>query len=81
MPIPNIVLIILGLAAMVGGYFMTTHEGFIGWVLSYGKGAMWVKLLGEKRARTVTKFVFGPIALLFGLAMAAVAAFGGPISS
>jgi hypothetical protein len=79
MAVGNIVMIVLGLAAMVLGYFMFASVKLRTWTLSYGRGAMWTRLLGERRADWVGRFVFAPICVVFGLLMALVAAFSGPV--
>ncbi|MDV6330227.1 hypothetical protein [Asticcacaulis sp. 201] len=81
MAIGNIVMIALGLLAMVLGWFMFASVKFRAWTMSYGRGAMWTKLLGERRADWATRFIFGPVCLIFGALMVLVSAFGGPIGS
>jgi hypothetical protein len=79
MALGNIVMIVLGLAAMALGYFMFSSPKVRRWTLSYGRGAMWTRLLGERRADWAGRFVFAPICLVFGLLMALMAAFSAPI--
>ena len=50
MALGNIVMIVLSLAAMALGYFMFSSPKVRRWTLSYGRGAMWTRLLGERRA-------------------------------
>ncbi len=58
---------------------MFSNVKFRGWILQNGNGRFWVRLLGENRAHTVTRFVFAPIAFLFCIAMILGGAFGGPV--
>jgi hypothetical protein len=45
----------------------TGSEKVATWGLSHGKATIWVKLLGPERARKLTRYFFGPLAIAPGL--------------
>lgn len=79
MLVGNWVLIAVGLLGIIGSYFMFSHAGFRGWTLRTGRARIWIRLLGEDRAHTVTRFVFAPITCLFGIVLTLAGALRGPI--
>lgn len=70
----DIVVLGMAIALTVIGFLLTTNETFARWGLTHGRGQAWVRLLGMQRAMKLTRYVLGPIALVFGLVLLAVAA-------
>jgi hypothetical protein len=57
----------MGAAFLIVGWFLTTNVKFALWGLSYGRGKMWVRMLGQDRALALTRYFFGPLSMLLGL--------------
>jgi hypothetical protein len=57
---------------MILGYLLITNEKVAEWGLSHGKAKIWVRLLGMERAKKLTKYFFGPLVVLMGLAALAI---------
>ncbi len=72
----TIVALCMGGAFLLIGCLMTVSPKFASWGLSYGKGKMWVRLLGFERALMVTRCFFGPLCIVLGLAAFAMALYG-----
>ena len=63
----HVVALIMGPIFFIIGFFMTTNPKFAAWSLSRGRGKMWADMLGLDRAMKVTRFFFGPLAMIMGL--------------
>jgi len=75
----NIAMLVGGMVGIVLGLLMITQQRIAAWPLSYGRGKMWVKILGQERAMKAVRYVFGPIVFLFGAIMAMGAVAGGSV--
>ncbi|MFZ0872183.1 MAG: hypothetical protein WAM90_15845 [Rhodanobacter sp.] len=75
----NIAMLVGGVVGIVLGVLMITKQRIAAWSLSYGRGKMWVKILGHDRAMKAVRFVFGPIVLVFGTIMAIGAVAAGSV--
>jgi hypothetical protein len=75
----NIAMLVGGIVGIVLGLLMITQQRIAAWSLSYGRGKMWVKILGQERAMKAVRYVFGPIVFLFGTIMAIGAVAGGSV--
>lgn len=64
----NLAMLIVGLVALVVGALQTFSAPFARRMLTMGlAGLIWKPLLGEERAVKLTRYVFGPGMMLFGL--------------
>jgi hypothetical protein len=75
----NIAMLVGGMVGIVLGVLMIINRRIAAWSLSYGRGKMWAKILGQERAMKAVRFVFGPIVFLFGTIMAMGAIAGGSV--
>jgi hypothetical protein len=75
----NIAMLVGGVVGIVLGVLMITKQRVAAWSLSYGRGKMWVRILGQDRAMKAVRFVFGPIVLVFGTIMAIGAVAAGSV--
>ena len=67
---PELVLGLIGVVCVGLGLLMTVHQGFAEWyVVRSGRGRLWARMLGEERAVKAMRRVFGPLALLVGIAL------------
>ncbi|MFT3930603.1 MAG: hypothetical protein QM709_09955 [Spongiibacteraceae bacterium] len=57
----------MGVAFLIGGFFMIKNERFALWSLSTGRSRIWITLLGQERAVKVTRYFFGPLVIVLGL--------------
>ncbi len=59
-----------GIIGITLGSFSTFKKGFAeGYVRNTGRGFIWKKLLGEEHAIIAVRKVFGPLALVIGVAL------------
>ncbi len=61
------VALIMGPIFFLVGFFMTISPKFATWGVTHGRGKIWAHLLGQERAVAVTRFFFGPLAMILGL--------------
>jgi hypothetical protein len=63
----HVVPLIMGPIFFIIGFFMTTNPKFATWSVSHGRGQLWANLLGPERAVVLTRFFFGPLAMILGV--------------
>jgi hypothetical protein len=63
----HVVALIMGPIFFIIGFFMTTNPKFATWSVSHGRGKLWANLLGLERAVALTRFFFGPLAMILGV--------------
>jgi hypothetical protein len=63
----RVVALCMGAAFLIIGWFLTTNIRFALSGLSYGRGKMWVRMLGQDRALALTRYFFGPLSMFLGL--------------
>ncbi len=67
MSMQTIVMVLVGVAFIVLGYFMTTRESVARWGVTNGRGRIWSAMLGEERATKLTMRFFGPLTIVIGV--------------
>jgi hypothetical protein len=63
----HVVALIMGPISFLIGFFMATSPKFAAWSVSRGRGRLWAALLGKERAVALTRFGFGPLAMILGI--------------
>jgi len=58
----------MGAALILTGFLLTTNQKVAAWGLSHGNAKLWARLLGPARAMLLTRYFFGPLTILLGLA-------------